>query len=198
MGTQIFKEDNNPTAATLLKIHQDMWWSLLDWIWFGLWCFSELWAMWSEHTHITWSIVGGIIWNGMDPRANSCSINWLEFAHLLIGRHPSPSAPHNRHSSGQLRAEGSKPRAGGGRGEVYTWATLSCDDTLFQRKWLCQDTSAGRGGTCKLERGSALKDRGWRGRNCNYLGDLNLMGGVTTVLKIGNCIFLENLRIWGC
>ena len=80
----------------------------------------------------TLNIVGGIIQNGMDSRANSCSINWLEFAHLLNGRHPS--APHNRHSSGQLTAEGSKPRAGGGGGRLYTWATLSCDDTLFQRK----------------------------------------------------------------
>ena len=64
-----------------------------------------------------WSfIVGGIIWNGMDSRANSCSINWLEFAHLLNVRHPS--APHNRHSSGQLTAEGSKPRAGGEGGGI--------------------------------------------------------------------------------
>ena len=92
----------------------------------------------------------------MDSRANSCSINWLEFAHLLNVRHPS--APHNRHSSGQLTAEGSKPRAGGEGGGIlvrHYRATHCSSESDFAR--ILRGMG---GGTCKLERGSTLKDRG--------------------------------------
>ena len=46
----------------------------------------------------------------------------------------------------------------------------------------------GGGGTCKLERGSTLKDRGGGEgtRQGRYLGYLNLKRGVTIIFKDGN------------
>ena len=108
---------------------------------------------------------------------------------------PSPSAPHNRHSSGQLTAEGSKPRAhGGGEGGLLGWhyrATHCSSESDFARI-----LREGEGGLLLGKGFLPWRIEGWgeEGISDTWIWMENC---VTIIFKDQNCYtFLGNLRVW--
>ena len=136
----------------------------------------------------------GVVSNEMDSRANSCSINRFEFAHLLNGRHPSPPP----HPITDILAGNSRQKEVSqghtGEGGLLGWhyrATHCSSESDFARI-----LREGEGGLLLGKGFLPWRIEGWgeEGISDTWIWMENC---VTIIFKDQNCYtFLGNLGVW--